>query len=165
MSKLENIKRSLQKHGGVNWIEQSARREHLRREGEYYWMVGLQVVPKKQILDSENLQRFSKRIIDTLSPIAPVNISQCYEYAESRRDVIKTAAVYFTEAIEEPGEDQGSERRIAVSVYPCRVMAENMGIRGTIDMGHFECPDPCSQAKNCAFRARFEGFIYQAARR
>ncbi len=165
MNKLESIRQILRETPGVIWNEQLVKREHLRREDEYYWVAGLQVAPFEPILESEALQEFSERLTRALFPVGALNTTKCYEYSESRRDVVKTAAAYFTEVIEEPGEDQGLERRITVTMYPCRVMAENMGVRGTIDMGHYECPDPCKQAKKCAFRARHGGFFYEVIRR
>ncbi len=165
MSKLEKIRQILEETPGVTWVEQSTRREHLRREGEYYWVVGLQAASAEPILESKALEDFSGRLTRALVPAGAMNITRCYEYSESRYDVVKTAAIYFTEVIEEPGEDQGLERRITVTMYPCRVMAENMGVRGTIDMGHYDCPHPCAQAKKCAFKSRSEGFLYRHARR
>ncbi len=165
MSKLEKIRQILKETPGVDWNEQSVRREHLRREGEYYWVMGLQVAPFEPILKSRDLQDFSERLTRALAPVGAMNITRCYEYSESRRDVVKTAAIYFTEVIGESGEDHGLERRITVSMYPCQIMAENMGVRGTIDMGHYDCPNPCKEAKNCAFKSRGEGFLYQYARK
>ncbi|MFO8101816.1 MAG: hypothetical protein R6U37_06605 [Dehalococcoidia bacterium] len=165
MSKLEKIRQILKGMPGVNWTEQAAKREHLRREGEFYRVVGLQVAPAAPILEAKALRDFSERITQALVPVGVANLSRCYEYSESRRDVVKTAALYFTEIIEEPGDDEGLERRITVTVYPCRVMAENMGVRGTIELGHYECPEPCAQAKKCSFKTRGEGFLYQFTRR
>ena len=122
------------------------------------------MAPKEPIVRSEPLQALSEQLTQSLIPIGPLNITKCYEYAEPRRDVIKTASVYFTETIEDIGEDQGLERRITVSIYPCKVMAENMGVRGTIDIRHYECPSPCQKAKDCIFRAAHKGFFYEASR-
>lgn len=165
MTKLENIKQFLADTGEVTWDEQSAKREHLRKEGEFYWVTGLQVAPGSPIPDSEGLQRFSRRIVEALMPLDPSNVSQCYEYAETRRDVVKTAALYFTELIETDGSVHGLENRIAVGIYPCRMTAEALGIRATIDLGHFPCPHPCEKARTCEFRVRHDGFIYYASRR
>ncbi len=164
-SKLESIRQILAETSGVNWDEQLIKREHLRREDEYYWVAGLQVFPQESILTSEELQGFSDRLTQVLVPVGPMNITKCYEYSESKRDVVKTATVYFTETIGDVGEDQGLERRITVTFYPCRIMAENMGVRATIEMGHYECDEPCNQSKKCAFRARHGGFLYEASRR
>jgi len=164
MSKLDSIRNILSEVENVNWSEHVVKREHLLREGEFYWVVGLQVSPSKTILDSTGLQGFSEQITESLMPVGPVNITKCYAYAESRRDVVKTAALYFTETIEEPGEENGLERRITVSIYPCRVMADNLGIRATIDLGHYECPEPCVKPGKCAFWSGREGFIHEASR-
>ncbi len=164
MSKLESIRQIIKESQGVIWDEQTVKREHLRREGEYYWVVGLQVFPQEPILNSSNLEVFSDRLTQSIIPVGPMNITKCYEYAETRRDVIKTATAYFIESIEEPGEERGLERRITVSMYPCQAMAKEMGVRGTIDVGHFECPSLCKQASKCGFRARSDGFFYDASR-
>jgi len=165
MSKLERIRQILKETPGVAWSEQFVKREHLRREDECYWVTGLQIAPNPPILDSKALQGFSERLTQSLVPIGPMNITKCYEYSESKRDVVKTATVYFTELIEDAGEDHGLERRITVTFYPCQVMAENMGVRATIELSHYECPEPCKQAKKCAFRAQHGGFLYEASRR
>ena len=164
MSKLEDIRRILNDDPDLVWNEQSVKGEHLRKEGVYYWVVGLQVARREPILHSEALQSFSERLTSALIPVGPVNVTKCYEYAETRRDVIKTATAYFTELIEELGKDQGLERRITVTMYPCQVMAENMGVRATIDLAHYECPNPCEQAQKCTFRALSGGFLYEASR-
>ena len=164
MNKLENIRQILKETSRVTWNEQMVKREHLRREGEYYWVVGMQVAPEKPILQPDDLQSFSEDLTKSLIPVGPVNITKCYGYAETRRDVIKTATAYFTELIDEPGEEQGLERRIMLSMYPCRVMAQTLGVRGTIDLGHYECSSPCKQAPKCSFRARIGGFFYESSR-
>ncbi len=165
MSKLEEIRRILDRSGDVVWSEQSTRRENLRYAGTYYDMVGLQVASRDPILESITLQEFSERLTGELVPLGPTNVAKCYEYEESRYDVVKTAAVYFTETIDEPGDDYGLERRIAVSIYPCEVMSEDLGVRATVDLSHYECPEPCAQGKQCMFAAKSEGFFFEVSRR
>ena len=165
MSKLERIRHLLEEGNEISWNEQSVKREHLRLEGVHYWVIGLQVSPVEPILHFEALRNFSERLTSILIPVGPMNVTKCYEYAETKRDVIKTATAYFTESIGEPGKEHGLERRIMVTMYPCQVMAENMGVRGTIDLGHYECPAPCKQAQKCSFRARSGGFFHEVSRR
>ncbi|MCL0058594.1 hypothetical protein M1O47_02780 [Dehalococcoidia bacterium] len=61
------------------------------------------------------------------------------------------AALYFSEAAEE-GYD-GIERRIVISIFPCQVMVQNLGYRAIIEVGSYECPEPCESARKCAFKA------------
>jgi hypothetical protein len=164
MSKVERIRRVLDDATGVSWQEQAVKREHLRHEGQYYRLVGIQVWSAEPILKSSELEAFSDDISQLLIPVGPVNITKCYEYAETRRDVIKTAALYFTEKTGESGEENGLESRITVSIYPCREMAENLGIRGTIDIGHYECSAPCQKAGKCGFWSGKDGFFHEASR-
>lgn len=164
MSKLESIRRILQAHEGLTFTEMLVKREHLRHEGQYYRVVGLQVAPQDPILKSTDLEAFSDKLTELLMEVGPVNITKCYEYAESRRDVVKTAALYFTETIDDSGDEEGLQRRITVSIYPCRVMAQNLGIRATIDIGHYDCPSPCGKAAKCNFSSSWEGFFHEASR-
>jgi uncharacterized protein (UPF0212 family) len=61
------------------------------------------------------------------------------------------ASLYFSEAAEE-GYDS-IEIRIVVSIFPCPVMAQNLGYRAIIEVGSYECPEPCESARKCAFEA------------
>ena len=152
MSKLEEIKKVLSSNPDIVWNEQSARLPYHRRNGSYY-SVGFRLAPKEPILESQALQNFAKRLIKELFPIGPTNISQCYEFPGVKRKVIKTGTAYYVETIEEPAKERGMERWITVSIYPCQVMAENMGFRSVIEVKRYECPEPCAQVKKCAFKA------------
>jgi hypothetical protein len=159
MSKLEKIRKVLSSNSDIIWNEQSARLPYHRREGSYY-SVGIRVAPKEPILESQALQRFSEKLINELFPIGPTNISRCYEFPGVKRKVIKTGAVYYVETFEEPTQEKGMERWIAVSIYPCQVMAENLGFRSILEVRRYECPEPCAQAKKCTFRAPGRRGIY-----
>ncbi len=163
MSKLEDMKRTLGKELGLHLSEQAVKREHLKREGEFHWSAGLQVAPQEPVLRAVDLRGFSERTAGALMKFKPTNMSKCYQYAESRRDVVKTATLYFTEKMDEPGDD-AYERRIMVTIYPCRVMAEDMGGRGTIELHHYDCPSPCAQEKKCEYKSGSKGFLYDAGR-
>ncbi|MDY6911717.1 MAG: hypothetical protein SVM79_05090 [Chloroflexota bacterium] len=152
MSKLEDIKELLRSNPDLAWNEQTTRRPYLRADGTYY-SHAFRVAPKEPILTSKKLQSFSKYLTELLKPIGPTNITMCYEYPGPKRSVIKTSTVYYVETIEDEGKDRGKERRLTVSIYPCQTMAENMGIRGLIDIKRYLCPELCKQSKKCTFKA------------
>lgn len=159
MSKLEDIRQLLTDNPDLVWNEQTTKRERLRHKGSYYYSIAIQVAPKEPIVFSSELQKFSENLIGDLSRIEVSNITKCYEYAETKHDVIKTATVYYSEAISLPGQEDTVERRIAVTIYPCEVMAENMGVRGVIEIRHYECPSPCDKFKECTFKGYWRGAI------
>ncbi len=157
MSKLDEIRQVLNKDPNLIWNEQSLTSQHLRREGSYC-TVAFSVAPKKPILDFTSLHSFTQKLEAELIPVGPTNRSECYDYAEAYRHVIKTATLYYSEPVNENVEGF-NERRLSVTVYPCEVMAENMGVRGLIEIGYYECPTPCSQKKKCTFRGNSKGRI------
>lgn len=138
---------------------QSVTREHIRQEGLYYQSIAFQIAPLEPILTSEKLQSFSRQIVEKFSSLGPQSVAKCYEYAETKQDVVKLATLYFTEDIAPTEESPATERRISVTVYPCDPMTENMGIRGVINIGHYECPDPCEKSKQCSFAGQWKGPI------
>lgn len=150
MSKLEDIRRTLAETPGLVRNEESVRRRHLRREG-WYESVAFRIAPEAPLLASKRLQAFSADMTKALMPIGPASVTRCYEYAETYRDVIKTATLYFVEPLDGPA-DGVNERRISVTVYPCAVMAEHQGVRGLIEIRHYPCPKPCREARKCTFR-------------
>lgn len=165
VSRIDELRRILDTQDELDRDELSIRREHVRHEGLYRHLDSLKVFPRIPVLTSQGLQSLSEQVTSLLMPLKPVNVTKCYEYAETRRDVVKTASLYFTETIIEPGEDEGLERRITVTVFPCRSMAQGLGDRATIDLSHYECPEPCAKAKQCEFRAGSSGFFFDASRR
>lgn len=165
VSRIEELRRILDAQDDLDRDELSVRREHVRQEGLYHRLDSIKVFPCAPVCTSQGLQSFAERVTALLLPVKPLNVTRCYEYAETRRDVVKTASLYFTETISEPGEDEGLERRITVTVFPCRAMALDLGDRATIDLSHYECPEPCAEAKQCEFRAGSSGFFFDASRR
>ncbi|NQT71294.1 MAG: hypothetical protein HQ553_00820 [Chloroflexi bacterium] len=157
MSKLDSIRQLLNNKPDLVWNEQSSKREHLRHEGSHYYSIAIQVAPTEPILTSFALKDFSEKLSLELAQIGTTNITECYEYAETKHDVIKTATLYYSEEINLPEEKDTTERRIAVTIYPCEVMSENMGIRGVIEISHYECPNPCEQFKQCTFKGYWRG--------
>ena len=145
MSKLDSIRQLLNNKPELVWNEHSAKFERLRQEGSFYYSIAIQVAPKEPILIIADLKEFSEKLSNELAKIGTDNITKCYNYSETKHDVIKTATLYYSEEID------SVERRIAVTIYPCQVMSENMGIRGVIEVKHYECPDPCEQSKECSF--------------
>ncbi|MBT4511372.1 MAG: hypothetical protein HOC20_04070 [Chloroflexi bacterium] len=158
MSKLDDIRSFLEDNPELVWDEQSVKREHLRRNG-YYYSISIRVAPKEPIMESELLQEFSKNLVAHLAPIGIDNATKCYEYAETRRDVIKTATLYYSEATATQDEAEVTETRIAVTLFPCEAMSTDLGIRAVIEIGHYECPNPCSQSKDCVFKGYWKGPI------
>ena len=152
MSKLDEVRKVLEDFPDIIWNEQTSRLPYHRRDGAYY-SVGFRVAPRDPILESEVLRSFSERVTRELLPIGPTNASRCYEFPGVKRKVIKTGTVYYLETIEDPGKDDGMERWIMVSIYPCQTMAEHMGFRSVIEVKRYECPEPCAKAKKCTFKA------------
>ena len=148
----------LDNNSDLVWNEHSTKREHLRRSG-YYYSISFRVAPKNPILESEPLQEFSKGLAAQLAPIGIDNATQCYEYAETRRDVIKTATLYYSDTAPSRGDLEITESRIAVTIFPCEVMSNDLGIRAAIEVGHYECPNPCGQSEDCAFKGYWRGPI------
>ncbi len=159
MSKLDSIRQLLNNNPDLVWNEHSAKHEHLRHEGSYYYSTAIQVAPKEPMLFFAKLKELSDSLTRDLAPIGTTNITECYEYFETKHDVIKTATLYYSEEINLPEEKDTIERRIAVTIYPCEVMSENMGIRGLIEVSHYECPNPCKQFKECTFKGYWRGPI------
>jgi len=158
MSKLDEIRSFLEDNPELVWDEQSVKREHLRHNG-YYYSISIRVAPKDPILESEPLQEFSKGLVTQLAPIGIDNATQCYEYAETRRDVIKTATLYYSETATPQDEAEVTESRIAVTIFPCKAMSMDLGIRAVIEIGHYECPNLCPQSEDCTFKGYWRGPI------
>ncbi|MBM3131704.1 MAG: hypothetical protein FJZ95_01560 [Chloroflexi bacterium] len=150
MSKLEDIRRILSENPKIVWNEQTVLRRHLRKSGSFE-SVAVRLAPREPILTSRKLQAFSADLEGALSPIGPTNMTKCYEYAETYRDVIKTATLYFVDPVEDSAEG-ATERRVSLTIYPCLTMAEHEGVRGLIEIRHYPCPRPCEEAKKCTFR-------------
>ena len=153
MSKLESIRQLLNSKPNLVWNEHSAKFERLRHEGSYYYSTAIQVAPIEPILILADLKEFSENLSNELAEIGADNQTECYDYSETKHDVVKTATLYYSEEID------SIERRIAITIYPCQVMSENMGIRGVIEVKHYECPDPCEQFKECTFKGYWRGPI------
>lgn len=155
MSKLDAVRTVLREMADVTWDEDSIRRPRLRRDGMYE-AVAINVAPVEPITTSVGLKKFSARLARVLETLDPTNITRCYEYAETYRDVVKMATAYYVEPVE--AQEDISERRIAVTMYPCRTMARHLGVRGVVELRTYECPEPCKLVKTCQFDRKRKGF-------
>lgn len=150
MSKLEDIRRVLAADPEITWEGEDIRLPYHRLRSGDYRSVGFRVAPKKPILGAPVLRKFSAELIRQLIPVGPNSVSWCSIFA-ARKVAIRLAALYFSEASE--GESDSRERRIVVSIFPCQVMAQNVGYRAIIEVGDYECPEPCEFASSCTFKA------------
>ncbi len=149
MGKLEAIRQILTASGDLNCVEEATQSFHLHRGAGYYRSYGFRVAPKTPVLSALGLRKFSDELTRRLVPVGPRSISWCSIFA-GKRESVRMAALYFCEATTEVSE--GVEMRINVSIFPCRVMAENVGYRGIVEMGGYECPEPCEFASKCTFK-------------
>jgi len=153
VSTLEQIEKVLNADSDITWNEQSARLPyHRSREGSYY-SVGLRVAPREPIPNERGLEQFTAKLMEKLIPIGPSSVSRCYNFPGVKRTIVRIGTLYYSEMIAGSAEQKDMERWITVSIFPCQVMAENMGFRGLIELKRYECPDPCKIAKNCAYKA------------
>jgi len=150
MSKLEVIRQTLTTNANLNWKEEMIQSLHLRRGSGYYRAYGFRVAPKTPALTAQSLRKFSHELARRLIPVGPRSVSWCSLFA-GKRQAVRLAALYFCEAATEAS--NSTEIRINVSIFPCRVMAENVGYRGIVEIGGYECPEPCEFAPKCTFKA------------
>lgn len=150
MSKLEDIRTVLAEDPEITWEGEDIRLPYHGLRSGYYCSVGFRVAPQKPILGASGLRKFSAELIRQLIPVGPNSVSWCSIFA-ARRVAIRIAALYFSEAAEQGCDSM--EKRIVVSIFPCQVMARNMGYRAIIEVGGYECPEPCEFASRCIFKA------------
>ncbi|MCL0089338.1 hypothetical protein M1O54_03140 [Dehalococcoidia bacterium] len=150
MSKLEDIRRVLAEDPEITWEEEEIRLPyHGSRSGDYC-SLGFRVAPKKPTPTVPGLRRFAAELVGQLIPIGPVSVSHCDIFL-GRKEAVRMAALYFSEAAEE-GYD-GIDKQLVVAIYPCQMMAQDLGYRAIIEVGGYECPEPCVSARKCAFKA------------
>ncbi|MBM3119472.1 MAG: hypothetical protein FJ006_07995 [Chloroflexi bacterium] len=149
MDKLEAIRQILTASDDLSCVEEATQPHHLRRGSGYYRSYGFKVAPKIPVLTAQSLCKFSDGLARQLIPVGPRSISWCSIFA-GKRESVRMSALYFCEATTEVSE--GVEMRINVSFFPCQVMAENVGYRGIIEIGGYECPEPCELASKCTFK-------------
>ncbi len=145
MSKLEVIKEVLAANPEVTWEEEGIQLAYHRLRSGYYYSTGLRVAPRKPILRVAPLRQFSAELVRQLIPLGPTSVSWCYIFP-GRREAVRLAALYFQDM------QNNLETTIKVSIYPCQVMAQNVGYRAIIELGGYECPEPCEFAPKCIFR-------------
>ena len=153
MNKLESVKRILRAKSDIAWMEEEAQLPYHRFRSGYYWFNGIRIAPKDPLLDIPSLMEFSQGLIRELIPIGPVSVSHCYVFP-ARRRAIRLGTLYF---LEEGQNDM--ESKLAVSIYPCETMSINVGYRGIIELGGYECPEPCSKARKCIFKKSKHRFL------
>lgn len=146
MSKLETVKQIIMA-SGLNYVEEATQLLRLRHSSTYYSSFGFRVAPTKPVLTAQSLRKLSDEMVRQLIPAGPSSISWCSTFA-GKRESVRMAALYFCDT-----EVSGSvEMRIKVSIFPCRVMAQNVGYRALIEIGGYECPEPCEFASKCTFK-------------
>lgn len=150
MSKLEVIRQTLTTNANLNWKEEMIQSLHLRRGSGYYRAYGFRVAPEKPLLTAHSLRKFSGELVRQLITVGPRSVSWCSIFS-GKREAVRMAALYFCETDKKA--TYGMETRIRVSVFPCRVMAQNVGYRGIIEIGGYDCPEPCEFASKCTFKA------------
>ncbi len=134
---------------GLSYVEEATQSLHLHRGSGYYRSYGFRVAPKKPVLTAQSLRKLSDELVRQLIPVGPRSISWCSLFA-GKRESVRMSALYFCEAATEAS--NSTEIRVNVSVFPCRVMAQNVGYRGIIEIGGYECPEPCDFASKCTFK-------------
>ena len=149
VSKLEAIKQMLAANPDITWEEETIQASYPRSGSGYYRSVGFRIAPKQPILTAPGLRKFSAELVRQLLPVGPTSVSWCTIFA-GKRDAVRMAALYFSEIAEDAA--GGMETRIRVSVFPCRRMAQNIGYRGIIEIGGYECPEPCEFGSKCSFK-------------
>ena len=153
MNKLETIKKILGEKSDIAWMEEKAELPHHRSRSGYYYFHGIRIAPKDPLLDAPSLVKFSKSLIQELIGVGPSSVSHCYIFP-ARRRAIRLGTLYF---LEEGLNDV--ESRLAVSIYPCETMSKDVGYRAIIEIGDYECPEPCSRARRCSFKKSRYGFF------
>ncbi|HIE16905.1 MAG TPA: hypothetical protein EYP71_01760 [Dehalococcoidia bacterium] len=148
MGKLEAIRQVLVASGNLSWNEETARSPYPRGSG-YYYSHGFRIAPEEPVLTAQGLRSFSNKLVRQLIPLSPASVSWCSIFS-GKREAVRIPALYFREATTEVPECQ--EMRIRVSIFPCCVMAENVGYRGIIEIGGYECPEPCELSSKCTFK-------------
>jgi len=148
VSKLETIRQMLAANPEITWEEEAVKLPYLRSRTGYYHSAGFRVAPRTPILGVQGLRKFSAELVRQLIPVGPASVSWCYIFS-GRRDAVRMAALYFSETAEET--PIGIETRVTVSVFPCRKMAQKIGYRGIVEIGGYECPEPCEFASKCTF--------------
>jgi len=150
MGKVEAIRQVLTTSGDLSCVEEATQSLHLRRGSGYYRAYGFRVAPEKPLLTVHSLRKFSGELVRQLITVGPRSISWCSIFS-GKREAVRMAALYFCETDKKA--TYGMETRIRVSVFPCRVMAQNVGYRGIIEIGGYNCPEPCEFAPKCTFKA------------
>ena len=150
MSKLEAIKQILATNSGITWEEEIIQSPFHRSGSGYYRAYGFRLAPEKPILTVQGLRKFSEELLRQMAPIGPNSVSWCSIFS-GKRESVRMAALYFSETSQDTPD--GIETKIKVSVFPCRMMAHNVGYRGIIELGGYECPNPCELASKCTFKA------------
>jgi hypothetical protein len=146
VNKLERVKEVLEAKSDIAWMEEEAELPYHRSRSGYYWFNGIRIAPKDPLLDVSSLMKFSQDLIRELIPIEPASISHCYLFP-ARRPAIRLGTLYF---LEETQNDM--ESKLAVSIYPCETMSKDVGYRAIIEIGGYECPEPCNKARKCRFK-------------
>jgi hypothetical protein len=154
VNKLETIRKILIAKPNIAWTEEKAQLSYPRSSG-YYNFHGIRIAPKGPLLDAQALQEFSQSLLQELIPIGPSSISHCYLFP-ARSPAIRLGTLYFLDIGEE---DSDVENRLALSIYPCETMAKDVGYRGIIEIGGYECPDPCRKARKCSFKTSKYAFF------
>jgi len=155
MNKLEAIKKMLTAKSNIAWMEEMAQLPYHRSRPGYYYSHGIRIAPKDPILDVPSLLKFSESLIQELIPVGPSSISHCYVFP-GKRPTIKLGTLYFLDLGEEKND---VESKLAVSIYPCETMSINIGYRGIIEIGGYECPQPCHVARKCSFKTSKYRFL------
>jgi len=150
VSKLEDIRIVLAEDLEITWEEEEIRLPYHGSRSGNYCSVGFRIAPKRPILSIPGLREFAAELVRRLIPIGPVSVSHCNIFL-ARKAAVRMAACYFSEAAEE-GYDS-VDKHLVVAIYPCQVMAQNLGYRAIIEIGDYECPEPCESARKCAFKA------------
>lgn len=150
MSKLEVIRTMLEKNPEITWEAEEIRLPYHRSRSGDYCSLGFRVAPKKPTPTIPGLRQFAAELAQQFISIGPVSVSHCNIFL-GRKAAVRMAALYFSEAAAE-GYDS-TDKQLVVAIYPCQVMAQNLGYRAIIEVGSYECPEPCESARKCDFKA------------
>lgn len=130
-------------------MEEKAQLPYHRSRSGYYYSYGIRIAPKDPLLTIPSLLEFSKSLIQELIPVGPSSISHCYVFP-ARTPAIRLGTLYFLDLEEEQNNDV--ENRLVVSIYPCETMSKDVGYRAIMEIGDYECLEPCSMARKCIFK-------------
>jgi len=150
VSKIETIRQMLATNPEITWEEEMTQMPFQRSRTGHYLSAGFRIAPREQIPTAQGLKKFSAELVKQLKAVGPTSISWCHIFP-GRTEAVRMAALYFSE---KDGEAPGCvETRIRVSVFPCQTMAKNIGYRGIIEIGGYQCPQLCAVSRQCSFRA------------